>query len=146
MPHALEHAHKAGFGVRVRTVRVAVLVGEIVVLAVVSDPADRRALHRHAAENREGRAHHGRRLEGAVGEQTVVADVHTKAGDHVHESQNREVERVNEPAPEQIDGCSHTKQWKHHRGNVYATFECAHGASNGNMGLSALLRLMPRPR
>jgi len=45
-----------------------------VVLAVVGDPVDDRSLHGHRAEHRERVAHGGASLEGAVGEEAVVAD------------------------------------------------------------------------
>ena len=58
----------------VRAVGVALFVGVGVVLAVVGDPGDDRALHRHRAEHREGVFERLRGLEGAMGEQAVEAD------------------------------------------------------------------------
>src|SRR5829696_7931620 len=68
VPEAGQHtAHALGV-VRVRGVRVALLVGEGVVAAMVGDPVDHGALYGHRAEDRERRAQPRLRLEGAVGE------------------------------------------------------------------------------
>ena len=67
-------AREPGAVADVRAVRVALLVGVGMVLAVVGDPVDHRALERHRAEDRE---HVLDRLVGperAVREQPVVAD------------------------------------------------------------------------
>ena len=58
----------------VRRVRVAVLVGERVVLAMVGDPLGDRPLHRHAAEDRERRLQRGAGVEAPVREEPVEAD------------------------------------------------------------------------
>jgi hypothetical protein len=61
-------------------VRVAVIVGEGVVLSVVGDPVDHRALHRHRAERRQRVLDRPRRVEGAMGEHPVVADRDAEPG------------------------------------------------------------------
>ena len=60
-------------------VRIALLVGVRVVLAVVGDPVDDRALDRHRAQARRRRTRPASaRLERAVGEQPVEADGHAE--------------------------------------------------------------------
>ena len=91
VPEAAQHAADAVAVADVRAVRVALDVGVGVVLAVVGDPGDHRALHRHRAE--EGEEILGRLVgpEGAVGQQAVVADRDAGGGDQVHHGQDRQV-------------------------------------------------------
>ena len=65
-------------------VRVALLVGVGVVLAVVGDPVDHRALDRHRAGGGERVLERLVGLEGAVGEHAVVADRDPDRGDQIH--------------------------------------------------------------
>ena len=67
----------------VRAVRVALLVGVGVVLAVVGDPADHRPLDGHRAEDGEQVLERPVGLERAVGEQPVVADRDPEGGGEV---------------------------------------------------------------
>ena len=99
-----EAAHRAERAVAVadvRRVRVAGLVREGVVLAVVGDPLRERPLHRHAAEDRERRLDRAARLEAAVGEVAVEADRRPEGADDVEAGEEREVEPVERDAPEQ---------------------------------------------
>ncbi len=85
----------------VRRVRVARLVGERVMLAVVGHPLRQRPLHRHAAEDRQHRFDRLARLEAAVGEVTVEADRRPKGADDVKADEQREIDPVEGDAPEQ---------------------------------------------
>ena len=78
VPEAAQDAADAVAVADVRAVRVALLVGVGVVLAVVGHPADDRALHRHRAEHGEGVLERLGDQEGAVGEQAVEADGHAR--------------------------------------------------------------------
>ena len=85
----------------VRRVRVAGLVRERVVLAVVGDPLRERPLHRHAAEDRERRLDRPARLEAAVREVAVEPDRRPEGADDVEAGEEREVEPVERDAPEE---------------------------------------------
>ena len=103
VPEAGEHAAHALARVRVGAVRVALLVREGVVLAMVGDPVDHRALDRHGSEDRERRAHPGLRLERAVRQHAMEADRHAEADGRVHHGQDREIESGDEAAPQQVE-------------------------------------------
>ena len=77
--------------IHVRRVRIALLVGVHVVLAVVGDPADDRPLDRHRAERGEDRAHGLARLERAVREQAMKADRDPQPGQHVHDREHDQI-------------------------------------------------------
>ena len=99
-----EAAHRAERAVAVagvRRVRVAGLIRERVVLAVVGHPLRERPLHRHAAEDRERRLDRLARLEAAVREVAVEADRRPEGADDVEAGEEREVEPVERDAPEQ---------------------------------------------
>ena len=68
----------------VGAVRVALVIRERVVLAVIRDPLDHRALDRRRAEDGEERAERTTRLKAPVGEETVEADRHAEADRYVH--------------------------------------------------------------
>ncbi len=72
----------------VRAVRIARLVGEGVVLAMVGDPADDRPLDRGRAEDREGRAQRTGRREAAVREQAMEADGDAERGERVEDRED----------------------------------------------------------
>src|SRR4029077_1109868 len=69
----------------VRAVGIALLIGEGVVLAVVGDPGDDRALDRGRAEHGEHRTGPGPGLEGPVGEEAMEADRDPEACRNVEE-------------------------------------------------------------
>ena len=90
--------------VAVRGVRVAVLVGVGVVLAVIGDPRHHGALDRHRPERRERVLDRLERLERAMGEQAVEAERHAVAREDVHDRQHRQVAPVDPGVPQQHDG------------------------------------------
>src|SRR5262249_21237866 len=85
----------------VRRVRVTLLVREGVMLAVVGHPLGQRALHGHAAEDRERRLDRRSRLEAAMREVAVEADRDPERADEVHRDEQHEVDRVEADTPEQ---------------------------------------------
>ena len=110
---AVVHEHPAEVGVveaaearavaDVRRMRIALLVGMGVMLAMVGDPGD------HGALDGE-RAGDGKRIGGglvggerAMGQQAVIADRDAEGGDHVHEEEDPEAEPVDAPVPEDED-------------------------------------------
>ncbi len=102
----------------VGAVRVALDVGVRVVLAVVGDPGDHRALHGHRAEGREGVL--GRLVgpEGAVGEHAVEADRDPARRGEVHDRQQRQVVPAHQAAPEQDDRRDGGGEGHHHGAEV----------------------------
>src|SRR5829696_2844381 len=112
VPEALQRAREPA-PVTVRRVRVAVLVGERVVLAVVGDPRDDRALHRHRAEDRPRVLDGPVGGEGAVGEHAVEADRDPQSRGDVHHAQQRQVAPVDPRVPEQHDGHEDREQGHH---------------------------------
>jgi hypothetical protein len=100
VPEAAQRALQAVPVVHVRGVRVTRLVRERVVLAVVGDPGDHRALDRGAAERGEDRAHGLARLERAVREEPVEADGDPQAGGHVHDREHDQVTPAEQRGPD----------------------------------------------
>ncbi len=103
VPEPVQRAQEAVAVADVRGVRVALLVGVGVVLAVVGDPGDHRALDRHRPERGEQVLDRLVGLERPVREQAVVADGHAEAGDDVHDRQHGEVGPADVLVPEQHD-------------------------------------------
>src|ERR1700710_2904807 len=97
---ALEGAAPAVAVVDVGAVRVALDVGEGVVLAVVGDPGDDRALDRDRAGDRQQAVQPGLGLEGAVGEVAVEADGDPEAAEDVHAEEEEDVAPVQGAAPD----------------------------------------------
>ena len=96
---AAQRAERAVAVADVRRVRIAGLVGHGVVLAVVGDPLGERALHRHAAEDGEGRLERRPGLEAAVREVAVEADRRSERAEDVEAGEQREVEPVEARRP-----------------------------------------------
>ena len=84
---------------RVRRVRVALLIGERVVLSVIGDPLGQRPLHGHAAEDRGGRLDGRARLEGTR-EVAVEADRDAESAPHAHCDDDRDVDGMERDVPE----------------------------------------------
>ncbi len=106
-------AKGAGAVADVRRVRVSLLVRHRVMLAVVGDPLRDRALHRHAAEDRERRPNGRAGLEALVREQAVKADGRAERAEDVEPDQQSEVVPVERDPPEQ----AHRRQQPERRQN-----------------------------
>jgi len=100
---AADRAEDAGAAADVRAVRVALLVGVRVVLAVVGDPVDDRALDGHRPGGGEEVLDRLGGPERAVGEHAMEADRHAEAGDDVHDGEEREVVQADDVVPEHDD-------------------------------------------
>ena len=87
----------------VRAVRVALHIGELVVLAMIRDPGHDVALDGHLAEDGEGVADTAVRLEGPVREEAVIPDGDSDARQHVADGEDRELGRADHPLPENND-------------------------------------------
>ena len=77
--------------VQMGAVRVALLVGELVMLAVGRHPVDHRSLGRGRAQRGEERPRRAAALEAAVGQQTVESDGDARPDDHVEDRQHEQV-------------------------------------------------------
>jgi hypothetical protein len=81
-------------------VRVALLVGELVVLAMGGDPVEHGHLQREAARDAQGDLHGPLGLERAVGEVAVQADGDAEAGDDVEDAGDGDVRPAEQsPSP-----------------------------------------------
>jgi hypothetical protein len=80
-------------------VRVTFLVGEGVMLAVVSHPLDHRTFDRQRAEHRQGVPNGGIGLKRAVGEHPVKAHRDPQTRGHVAHGQDGHIDPLDEPAP-----------------------------------------------
>jgi hypothetical protein len=96
-----------------RAVRVALHVGERVMLAMVGDPVDHRALHGHRAEHGESVADRSHRVERPVRVQAVVADRDPDRAEEVHEGEDRQVGPAHEAVPEHDDGDEEAEEGEH---------------------------------
>jgi hypothetical protein len=103
VPQAPELLDRAIAEAGVWAVRVAFPVRELVVLAMVGNPGQHVAFHRHLAEHGERVAHGAECLERAVREEPVEADGHAHAGREVAEAENPELGKPDHPVPEQRD-------------------------------------------
>ncbi len=83
--------------------RVAVAVGELVVLAVVGDPADHRALDGQRAGDGQRDLHRPVGLERLVREEPVEADRDAVTGEPVHDHRHNDVGPAEPAAPRQRD-------------------------------------------
>ena len=99
----VDEAAQALAATDVRAVRIALLVGVRVVLAMVGYRRDHGPLDRHRAHGGEEVLHGLARRERAMGEQAVEADGHPESGDEVHDAEEDEVVRAHAVAPEQGD-------------------------------------------
>ena len=97
----------------VRAVRVALLVGEGVVLAVVGDPRDHGTLDRRRAEHRQDRSHRPARLEAAVSQVAMEADGDAPGGERVHDQEHGDVAPVEQVVPELPADDPERDEWEH---------------------------------
>jgi hypothetical protein len=107
----------------VRGVGIAVVVRERVVLAVIGHPVEHGTLHRHRAEHGERVAHRRDRVEGAMGEEAVVADRDADGGGHVHRGEDREVGPAHHVVPQQHDRGERRDERQDHGGEVHSSLE-----------------------
>ncbi len=126
VPQARDHPAQAGAMPGVRAVRVALFVGERVVLAVVGHPVDHRTLQRHRPEDRERVAQPRVRLERPVGQQAVEADRDADCGEQVHDGEDRQVARPEEVVPQQRRRRDHPEKRDHHCGDVHIALQAGH--------------------
>ena len=110
----------------VRAVRVALDVGVRVVLAVVGDPVEDRALHAQLAQPRERALEPRVDAEGAMRQQPVEADGHPHRGREVHHRKDREVDRVDPRAPQQHDGHQDARERHDDAGEVGVALDSGH--------------------
>ena len=89
-------------------------VGVGVVLAMVGDPIEHRALHRQRTEYRERPLEPRIRPKRAMREQSVKADRDPQPGEDVQDEHDREVGRVDRSVPEQQDRGEHSRERDHH--------------------------------
>jgi hypothetical protein len=113
----------------VGAVRVALFVGERVVLAVVGNPVDHRSLQGHRAQHGERVAQPRPRLKGAVGEEAVEADGHANRGQHVHDGEDRQVAWPEELVPQQYRGHDHPQEGDHDGADVHVALQPCHVSS-----------------
>ena len=99
----LDRGHEAFAVADVWAVRVALLVGELMVLAVIGDPGEHGAFYGHRAQDRKGVAHPGVRLERPVREEAVVADGDAHARQHVADGEQDQVVGADPLVPEKAD-------------------------------------------
>jgi hypothetical protein len=126
VPQAGDHAAQAGAVSRVGAVRVALFVGERVVLAVVRHPVDHAALQRHRAEDRQRVAQPWARLEGAVREQAVEADGDAQRGQQVHDGEYRQVAHAQEAVPQEHRRRDHAEERDDDCGDVGVALQAGH--------------------
>jgi hypothetical protein len=93
--------------------RVAVAVGELVMLAVVRDPADDVALDGELAEDREGVTHRRVGPERAVREQAVIPHGDPDARQQISRAQDRELDGPDHPVPQQDDRDDQARRREH---------------------------------
>ena len=126
VPEALQALDESLAIAGVRAVRVALAVGELMMLAVVRDPADDVALDGELAEDRERVAHSAVGLERPVGEQPVVPHRDPDPREDVSHDQDRELDRPNQPVPEEDDRDDETDRRQDDAGEVGELASAAH--------------------
>ena len=109
-----------------RAVRVALLVGVRVVLAMVGDPIHDRTLNRERTEHRQAVLDPGVGLEGTVRQQPMEAKRHAGGAQHVHHDHDPDVSPVDHRVPQQDDRGDHPKEGNHHPGEVGVALQPAH--------------------
>ena len=123
---SVPEAAQAGAVADVGRVRVALLIGVRVVLAVVGDPVEHGALHRQRAGDGERVAQPSLRLEGAVGQHPVEADRDPAGRHEVHRREDPQVDPVHPGAPQQDDGQQDPDEGDDHPGEVGVALSARH--------------------
>jgi hypothetical protein len=95
-------------------VRVALAVGVLVVTAVLGRPQRDRALDGHATRDHERDAQGAAALEGAVGEEPVVADGDAEDAHEIHDDGDHHITRADAPAPGGGQGEDEKQDGQHH--------------------------------
>lgn len=78
---------------------IAFLIAFLVVMTMVSDPAEQRTLDRHATENPEQGSDWAGRLERSMREKAMEADRNSQAGQGVHDQHHGEMRPAEQAAP-----------------------------------------------
>jgi hypothetical protein len=110
----------------VRGVRIALLVGVRVVLAVVGDPVEHAALERHRADDREAVLDRLVGLERAMRQQPVIADRDPEAVQQVEPGHDAEVDPVDPALPQQDDCSDQPEERDDHPDHVRDAFSPGH--------------------
>jgi hypothetical protein len=126
VPQTAQDAHRPVAVTHVRAVRIPLVVGVRVVLAVVCDPVQQRPLDGHRAEHGERVLDRLGRLEGAVREHPVEADGHAESGQHVHDGKDGQVGRADDAVPQQQDRGDRAGERQRHGDQVHALLQGAH--------------------
>jgi hypothetical protein len=122
-------AGEAGAVADVGRVRIALLVGVRMVLAVVGDPVHDGPLERHRAGHGERVLRRLVRLEAAMGEHAVVADGHAEAADQVHDGEDRQIRPVDPAVPQQDDRCKEADERDDHADEVRNALSSRHSTA-----------------
>jgi len=96
----LQSTAQAAAVIHVRAMRIAVAIGESVVLAMVGYPRDDGTLDRGRAEHGENEAKERGCLERAMGKETVKADRHPERRGDVHDREHDQVRAVKQAIPQ----------------------------------------------
>jgi hypothetical protein len=94
-------------------VGVALAVRVRVVLTVIGDPVEHRALDRQRTHDGEDPLEPRVRLKRAVRQEPVKADGHADRGQQIHPSEDRDIGRVNRAVPEQNHRDQHADERNH---------------------------------
>ena len=143
VPEALQRAHGAAVLADVRGVRVALLVGVRVVLAVIRDPVDDRALHGEHPEIREDVLGRLVRLEGTMGQHPVEADRDADPAEEVHQHEDGDVGPAEPATPQKRDRSGGHGEGDEDCSHVHTALKRRHGMEATHSPLD-LLKGRPR--
>ena len=106
---------------------VSLLVGVGVVLAMVGHPVHDRTLNGERPEDREQIAQGAVGLEGAMGQQAVVADRDAQPRRQIHAGEQLEVERIDAVIPQQDEREQEREERQRDGDHVCVSLEACHG-------------------